>query len=104
LVIDIKRFNTHTKKNQILVTFPLEDLDLSKYVIGYKKESYVYDLYGICNHMGGTTGGHYTAFVKNAENKWNHYNDRSVESVGNVKDIITPLAYCLFYRKKNNFL
>ena len=26
-----------------------------------------YDLYGICNHVGGVTGGHYTAFVKNTE-------------------------------------
>jgi ubiquitin C-terminal hydrolase len=56
LVIDIKRFNAANRKNQVLVDFPLEDLNLSKYVIGYNKDSYVYDLYGVCNHGGVTQG------------------------------------------------
>ena len=47
-------------------------------------------------------GGHYTAFVKNVDNKWLHYNDRLVEQVDNPDNIISPAAYCLFYRKKNN--
>lgn len=102
LVLDLKRFNAlnHNNKNQILVDFPLTDLDLSKYVLGYKKDSYVYDLYGICNHSGGTFGGHYTAFVKNANGKWYHFNDTNVHEVKNVVDMITPRAYCFFYRKK----
>lgn len=102
LVLDLKRFNAmnHNNKNQILVDFPLTDLDLSKYVLGYKKDSYVYDLYGICNHSGGTFGGHYTAFVKNANGKWYHFNDTNVHEVNNVADMITPRAYCFFYRKK----
>ena len=37
LIIDLKRFNSMNQKNQILVTFSLDNLDLSKYVIGYKK-------------------------------------------------------------------
>ena len=100
LVIDIKRFNNHHRKNQILVTFPLENLDLSEYVIGYKKESYIYDLYGICNHSGGTQGGHYTAFIKNANGKWYHFNDTFVTEVTRLEDLITSKAYCFFYRKK----
>ena len=99
LVIDFKRFNSNNKKNQILVQFPLEDLDLSPFSIGYKKNSYVYDLYGICNHSGGVLGGHYTSFVKNANGKWYHYNDTNVSEV-NVDQLITQKAYCLFYRKK----
>jgi len=100
LVIDIKRFNSSNRKNQILVTFPLENFDLTKYVIGYKKEEYIYDLYGICNHSGGVHGGHYTAFVKNANGKWYHFNDTIVEEVKNVEDLVTTKAYCFFYRKK----
>ena len=100
LVIDIKRFNAKNVKNQILVTFPLEDLNLTKYVIGYKKESYIYDLYGICNHSGGVCGGHYTAFVKNANGKWYHFNDTNVSEIKNNEQLITPKAYCFFYRKK----
>ena len=106
LVIDIKRFSNvnFNNKNQILITFPLENLDLSKYVIGYKRESYVYDLYGVCNHSGSVMGGHYTSFVKNANGKWYHYNDTSVSEVTAVQQIITPHAYCFFYRKRKTLL
>jgi ubiquitin carboxyl-terminal hydrolase 8 len=100
LVIDFKRFNARNQKNQILVTFPLDDLDLTNYVVGYKKESYHYELYGVCNHSGGVLGGHYTAYVKNANGKWYHFNDTSVSELGLNESIVSPKAYCLFYRKK----
>ena len=100
LVIDIKRFNAMNRKNQIMVDFPLENLDLSKYVIGYNKNSYIYDLYGVCNHSGSVMGGHYTSFVKNANGKWYHYNDTSVSEVVLAQQIVTPKAYCFFYRKR----
>jgi ubiquitin carboxyl-terminal hydrolase 8 len=101
LVIDLKRFNSRNQKNQILVSFPIDDLDLSNYVIGYKKESYHYELYGVCNHSGNVLGGHYTAYVKNANKKWYHFNDTSISEVGLIDSIISPKAYCLFYRKVN---
>jgi ubiquitin C-terminal hydrolase len=101
LVVDIKRFNANNRKNQIMIDFPLENLNLSKYVIGYNKDSFVYDLYGVCNHSGSVMGGHYTAFVKNANGKWYHYNDTNVSEVSLTSQIITPKAYCFFYRKKS---
>jgi len=100
LVIDIKRFTQRLLKNQILVNFPIEELDLSNYVIGYKKDMYKYELYGVCKHSGSTMGGHYTAHVKNANGKWYHFNDTSVTEVGVHESIITPKAYVLFYRRK----
>ena len=100
LAIDLKRFNNRFQKNQIYVTFPLDDLDLSDYVIGYKKQNFKYELYGICNHSGGVMGGHYTSYVKNANGKWYHYNDTSVTEVGINESIVSPKAYVLFYRKK----
>ena len=99
LVIDLKRFSNNNNKNQKLIGFPLEDLNLSKYVIGYKKDEYVYDLYGICNHSGSVHVGHYTAYVKNANNKWYSYNDTNVSEI-NPNMLISSKAYCLFYRKK----
>jgi len=103
LVISLKRFSPDGQhKLNNLIEFPLENLDLSNYVSGYNKNSYIYDLYGVCNHMGGVMGGHYTAFALNSENIWFHYNDRNVEIVQDKNSIITPMAYCLFYRKKNN--
>lgn len=101
LAIDLKRFNSRFQKNQIYITFPIDELDLSSYVIGYKKENYKYELYAVCNHSGGVMGGHYTSYVKNANGKWYHYNDTSVSEVGIQDSIISPKAYVLFYRKKN---
>ena len=104
LVITLKRFSPDgTQKRGDCIDFPLEDLDMSKYVEGYEPSQYVYELYGVCNHIGNVWGGHYTAYVKTAEKKWVHFNDTSVEMIDADK-IITPMAYCLFYRKKNNLL
>ena len=100
LVLDLKRFNHQARKNNMLVNFPLTDLDLTKYVVGYDKDSYKYDLYGVCNHTGSSLGGHYTAFVKNANGKWYHFNDTRIAEVKD-SNIVTNRAYCLFYRKKN---
>jgi ubiquitin carboxyl-terminal hydrolase 8 len=100
LVIDFKRFNNRFQKNQILITFPFDNLDLSDYVIGYKKDIYKYELYGVCNHSGGTMGGHYTAYIKNANGKWYHFNDTNVSEVSIVDSIVSSKAYVLFYRKK----
>ena len=100
LAIDLKRFNNKFQKNQIHITFPIDELDLSPYVIGYKKNNYKYELYGVCNHSGGVMGGHYTSYVKNANGKWYHYNDTSVSEVSIIDSIVSPKAYVLFYRKK----
>ena len=104
LVITLKRFSPDGKyKMNNIIEFPLTDLNLSKYIKGYNPNSYVYDLFGVCNHMDdNVSGGHYTAFVKNISNQWIHYNDNIVETIQNPNIIISPMAYCLFYRKKNN--
>ena len=73
---------------------------MTKYVKGYKEATQVYELYGICNHSGGTRGGHYTSFVKNANGKWYLFNDTKVIEVKNLDKLRTPQAYCFFYRKK----
>ena len=89
----------HISKKMDLVDFPLENLDLSKYVVGYNARKYIYDLYGVVNHIGDVEGGHYTAFVlAESEKKWYHCNDHIIENVQDPRQIITPMAYVLFYR------
>jgi ubiquitin C-terminal hydrolase len=103
LVISLKRFSTDGKRKLMhLVNFPLENLNLSKYVKGYNAKQYTYDLYGVCNHFGGVQGGHYTAFVKHADGSWLHFNDTSVDKITDLSQIVSPAAYCLFYRKKDS--
>jgi ubiquitin carboxyl-terminal hydrolase 8 len=104
LIIDLKRWNGQLRKNQVLVDMPLVDLDLSAYVRGYNAASFVYDLYGVCNHSGGVLGGHYTAYIKAANasatsSAWYAFNDTLVSPLADDK-VITPYAYCFFYRKK----
>jgi ubiquitin carboxyl-terminal hydrolase 8 len=99
LVVGLKRFTNANRKDQRLVSFPIECLDLSHLVIGYKPETYKYELYAVCNHSGNVSGGHYTVFIKNANGKWYHMNDTNVNEI-NVSAITTTSAYCLFYRKK----
>jgi len=97
LVVDLKRFNASNKKNYALIDFPTEGLDLSEYVVGYNSASYIYDLYGVCNHHGThTQGGHYTSFVKTG-GIWYLFNDAQITRAENV---VTNNAYCLFYRKR----
>lgn len=105
IIITFKRFYSIQMNNEIrlckkmeFIDFPLNDLNLSKYVKGYNASKYKYDLYGICNHTGNVMGGHYTAFVKTKENEWYHCNDAIIEKVENPLHIITPMAYSLFYR------
>jgi ubiquitin C-terminal hydrolase len=99
LIITLKRFSNNNDKNNKKISFPLTKLDMSKYVIGYDKNSYKYDLFGICNHSGGVHGGHYTAYVKNANNNWYHFNDTNVSKI-KITDLQTSSAYCFFYRKR----
>lgn len=100
LIISLKRFNNRNMKNNMLVEFPIDNLDLSKYICGYDDDIYKYDLYGVCNHMGSSMGGHYTAYVKNANNKWYLFNDIKVNEIIDKTKIVSNSAYCLFYRKK----
>lgn len=99
LVIDLKRFNMSLRKNNVFVDCPLTNLDLSKYINGYNKGHFKYDLYAVCNHMGSTSGGHYTAHVKVNNQNWFVFNDTTIQRIKDDK-VITQNAYCLFYRKK----
>jgi ubiquitin C-terminal hydrolase len=101
LIITLKRFSfMNDNKNETFVYFPINNLDLSKYIIGYDASSYIYDLYGVCNHYGnGLNGGHYTSIIKVDEDEWLHFNDTQIHKISKT-DVMTPNAYCLFYRKR----
>ena len=53
----------------------------------------------VSNHEGGTMGGHYWAYTKNYDGIWYKFNDKYV-SLKNTEDVVTPNAYCLFYKKR----
>ena len=100
LVFTLKRFSNDGKKDSRYIDFPINELNLSKYISGYDSNKYVYDLYGIANHIGNSgNSGHYTSFVKVANGEWWHFNDRKKDKI-KEQDIKTHYAYCFFYRKR----
>jgi ubiquitin C-terminal hydrolase len=98
LIVDFKRFDNSNRKLNNIIKTPLLGLDLSNYVVGYNKDKYIYELFGICNHNGECLGGHYTAYVKNSNQKWYHFNDTNVSEISESQ-LITSKGYCYFYRK-----
>jgi ubiquitin carboxyl-terminal hydrolase 8 len=99
-VITLKRFSPcGNQKINNFVSFPLENFDLSKYVCGYNPTQYVYDLFGVCNHYGGVQGGHYNAFVLNSKKEWVLFDDTVCQTI-EIGEVVTPDAYCLFYRRQ----
>jgi ubiquitin C-terminal hydrolase len=51
-------------------------------VIEDKKSKLIYDLYGVVNHSGSLSFGHYYAYCKNKHTgKWYEHNDSSVSEM-----------------------
>jgi len=100
LVISLKRFTNFNRKINVLVDAPHENLDLSKYVKGYNKETYKYQLFGVANHIGNAMGGHYFAHIKGKSGKWYEFNDTVVKQI-KENNVISQKAYVFFYRKYN---
>ena len=103
LIICLSRFSREGRygygKNNSLIDFPLDNLDMGPYICGPYKENSKYDLFAVSQHYGGTGGGHYTAICKNIDGNWYNYNDSSCSrsSAGNV---VSSAAYVLFYRRR----
>lgn len=111
LILHLKRFQFEncSVSNNILrskidntVKFPIDNLDLRKYVLGPIDEDAppVYNLFGVSEHVGTTaTSGHYTATVRNCKDgRWYRYNDAHVgETTGDAA--VTGGAYLLFYQR-----
>jgi ubiquitin carboxyl-terminal hydrolase 8 len=102
IIIHLKRFTTDGKKNNSHIDFPLEDLNLTKYISTDKndKNHYIYSLYAINYHSGTANSGHYWSACKNLNNNWYLFNDGNVSKFHNINDLLTKDAYILFYHRK----
>lgn len=113
LIIQIKRFryqnssslfdfsNINQSKNDTLVEFPLDNLDLRDYVVDKEhKAEAIYDLVAVAQHVGQLNAGHYTSICRVTGNKWYKFNDDKVKEVSK-KEVVSNEAYILFYKKKD---
>ena len=105
MIICLSRFSKgrgygYYSKNGEFIDFPLENLDMGKYICGPDKEHSIYDLFAVSQHFGGTGGGHYTAVCKNYDGNWYNYNDSSCSRTS-ASNVVSSSAYVLFYRRRN---
>ncbi len=102
LCICLKRFTKYRRsysKNDELVHFPIDDLDLSSFVCGPNKKDSKYELFAVSEHYGDMGFGHYTSICKNIDGYWYKYDDSSCQKTS-VKNVCTEAAYVLFFRRK----
>ena len=110
LILSLKRFSAMSgiRKKDDLVEFPIEGLDISEYISGYKTRC-VYDLVGVGNHISShMSSGHYYAVCKHLDNEWYHLNDSvrtklripKIYTVGMPHVIINKNAYILVYKRR----
>ena len=99
MIINLKRFDFNQNKINVNIDFPIKNLNLSNFCIGYNNNKSIYDLYAICNHRGNLNNGHYYAYCKHKNNKWYNFNDSDIKEI-KEESLITNKAYCLFYKLK----
>lgn len=100
LIIQLKRWNQNLKKNQRIIHYDMDTLDLNEYLDETSpfKENSTYSLFGIINHSGNVFGGHYFSFIKNFNNNWYEFNDTNVKQINNTK-LLSNKNYCFIYRR-----
>lgn len=99
----LQKINTH-------VSFP-EILDLSPFATAENKNLPLkYTLYGVVEHIGGLTGGHYIAYVRNkgslhsddsVEQNWFYFSDTTFRKA-TFDEVQNSQAYLLFYERNES--
>ena len=106
LILNIKRIKKkfddlmdmlNNKKDETLVGYTLDGLDLTSYFPG-EDEEIIYDLSSILCHMGNIKNAHYKAIVRN-EDEWYDINDTNIKKI-EKEEVVTKDAYVLVYKKR----
>lgn len=82
------------QEQQILSTLPTRN----------QQPPFRYKLYGVANHFGNLTTGHYTAYVHKASDtkktrNWCYFDDAKVTYNCRENQVLNKNAYCLFYQR-----
>ncbi|BEI95738.1 hypothetical protein CcaverHIS631_0106870 [Cutaneotrichosporon cavernicola] len=115
LLIQLKRFSFaggFWNRSDTPVIFPTNNLDLTRFVPRREPTGsenlddprtqigpFKYDLYGVTNHLGTLSSGHYTAFVRDA-GRWKLAEDSRISNASERDVVSHPAAsYILFYKR-----
>jgi ubiquitin C-terminal hydrolase len=105
LIIVLKRYNNHISgnlyKSNNIISFPIDNLDISSYAEGYDSFCSRLKLISIGCHEGGLNGGHYYSICRTKDNKWNKFDDDDVQEFSIESNImeIFKFGYILIYEK-----
>jgi len=101
LTIILKRYKSHHSKTHNIISFPIDDLDLSYYADGYDKINCILKLISIGCHVGGLNGGHYFSICRHKNEKWYKYDDDDVSEFDIIseKNNLFKNGYILIYEK-----
>lgn len=92
---DIKnRIISPEKEHEILSSLPTRN----------QEPPFRYKLYGVANHFGTLTTGHYTSYVKKKDDSkktkgWCYFDDEKVTFNCKESQVLNKNAYCLFYQR-----
>ncbi|XP_047043630.1 uncharacterized protein LOC124647801 [Lolium rigidum] len=103
LVIQLKRFEnlgSNISKIQKMVKYQLE-LDLKPFMSSADTNPQKYDLYGVVEHLGESSKGHYVCYIRSSETDWYLFNDEKVMQLSEDK-VLDSKAYLLFYVKQGS--
>ena len=109
LVVLLKRFQYTAagfEKLNVGIDFPISDLTIK---VGPNGDKHGYDLYGIVNHTGSLSSGHYTAICKDeSSQQWTMFNDHRVIPINGPDALRREIADCakscyvLFYKRQDS--
>uniref|UniRef100_A0ACD5U4U3 Uncharacterized protein n=1 Tax=Avena sativa TaxID=4498 RepID=A0ACD5U4U3_AVESA len=103
LVIQLKRFEnlgSSISKIREMVKYQLE-LDLSPFMSSADTDPQNYDLYGVVEHLGDSSKGHYVCYIRSSETDWYLFNDDKVMKLSE-EGVLDSKAYLLFYVKRGS--
>lgn len=98
LVILLKRYEIYSGRFQKIYTSVSVENSLK--VPLEKQASAEYELFALCHHSGGLTGGHYKSEIKSFEDKWYLFDDQNVTELPPRQTKSSKTAYLLMYHKK----
>ena len=101
LVVHLKRLTSMERYRNCKVNYPLSGLNLSTIS---EAQGAPYALYGVINHAGTATSGHYTAYCRHPYSTlWHEYNDARVRPVPQRRVEDNARAYMLFYKQDESW-
>lgn len=105
LFIIFKRFSydkNRMTKNNVNITYPIKNLQITKYINEYNQKNFVYDLKSVVHHYGNYDGGHYISFCATDDyTTWNRFDDSRISLVKSVEEFMTSNSYILMYERRN---